>query len=773
MVFRFEEFEFDEVTFRLSRAGEPVALEPKALHVLLYLLQNRGRLVRKQELLDQVWPESNVSESAVTRAFVLLRKALKDDSHVPRFVETVPTLGYRFIANVVATEEAALAAPAHESATPIRAPRGSSRASPFKQRWLLSTLLILLVLAGTLAFFVSHRKPLLTERDTIVLGDFSNATGDTVFDGALRQGLAVQLEQSPFLSLISDARIQQVLGLMSQPSGARLTPQIAREVCERTGSVAVLDGSIAALGSEYVLGLRATDCRNGDLIAEEQGQARRKEDVLNTLDGIASKLRTRLGESLASVEKFDAPLAEATTSSLEALRAFSLGQRELTLGHVNEGIPFFRQAVELDPNFVLAIAWKAPTGGGLLEEKQAAENARKAYAMRGKVSQKERLSIEGWYYLTVTGETDKAIAAYQLWTKTYPRDSNPHTVLGVIYRRLGQSEKGLEEHKEALRLQPDDAGAYTNVAADLVSLNRLDEAETLYKQAEDHHLIFQGFAKSVYLLAFLKGDSSRMSHLAASVVGKPGIEDPMLYAEADTEAWYGKMQAASAFTDRAVTSAVHHDARETASSYVAERAMLAAEVGNRDKARADATAAMKLAPNRDVQSMAAIALVRAGDVAAGESLAEQLNQNYPVDTFAQRYWLPAIRSAVALQRHDAARAAALLDAADDIELANPTALSPAMTAVYLHGCAYLALHDGNRAAAEFHKYLDLYGKVRNSPWGALARLGLARAYALQGDPAKARTAYQAFLALWKDADPNMPLLKQARSEYAALPAPSR
>lgn len=766
MVFRFEEFEFDKETFRFSRAGEPLALEPKALRLLLYLLENRNRLVRKQELLDDVWQESNVSESALTRTIVLLRKALNDDSHFPRFIETVPTLGYRFIANVSVVD----GAQSTEAARDADRPSVSTKAAPAStsKRWWALGVLLAIGVAGAVFFFVrSHRPRPLSEKDTIILADFTNSTDDPVFDETLRQGLEVQLGQSPFLALIPDDRIQRVLALMDQPAGARVTPQVAREVCERTGSVAMLEGSIAALGSQYVLGLRATDCRNGEVIAEEQAQAARKEDVLTALGGIASKLRVRLGESLATVEKFDTPLAEATTPSLEALKAYSLGAKEFAAGRVDAGIPFFQRAVELDPNFAVAYQAMARVGGGLQEEEQAAENTRKAYELRDKVSEKERLSIEAGYYNTVTGEIERAISVCELRKQTYPRDVSPYNCLGTLYARLGDPEKALEEHREALRRAPDRAVNYQNVAAQLVSLGRLDEAEAVYKQAEDRNLLFQGHTKSVYLLAFLKGDTARMMRLARSAMGRPG-EDAMLSAESDTEAWYGRMRSARNFTGRAMDSAERKGARETAAAYMAQQSMLEADVGERERARTDARAALKAAPNRDVQAMASLALVRSGDIAAGEKLAERLNRNFPVDTLAQRFWLPAIRAAAALERNEPARAAELLDAAHDSEFAHPSVLNPSLLQIYLHGYAYLALHDGSRAAAKFQKYIDHRGMVRNSPWGALARLGLARAYAMQGDSAKARTAYQDFLTLWKDADPDVPILLQAKMEYAQL-----
>lgn len=768
MVFRFEEFEFDKVTFRLSRAGEPVVLEPKVLHLLSYLLENRGRLVRKDELLDHVWPESNVSEGAVTRAFVLLRKALGDDSHSPRFIETVPTLGYRFIAPVEEIEQRTGTQQTPGTAGPDRVTSAASDSIVFKRKWLLAALLAILVIAAATAFVVTHRKRPLTEKDTIVLADFTNTTGDPVFDETLRQGLEVQLEQSPFLALIPDDRIHHVLALMAQPAGARLTPSVAREVCERTGSVAVLDGSIAALGSQYVLGLRATDCRNGEVITEEQAGAARKEDVLTALDGIASKLRVRLGESLATVEKFDTPLADATTPSLEALKAYSLGRNEFFAGRVDAAIPFFQRAVELDPNFAMAYLSMSPVSAGRLEEGQRAENIRKAYALRDKVSEQERFAIEMSYTGGVTGELEKEISGLELWRQTYPRDR--YLDLGVIYSRLGQHEKALEEHREALRREPDQAVHYQNVASELVTLGQLDEAEAVYKQEEDRNLtFFQGRARSLYLLAFLKGDTEKMARLAASAMGKPGEEDGMLSAESDTEAWYGRLHAARNLTQQVMDSAERKGFRETAAIYLARLSLLEADVGEREQARTDARmAAVKAPQNRDVQATASIALVRAGGVAAGEKLAEELNRDHPVDTLAQRYWLPSIRAAAALERKDPARAAELLEAAHDMEFASTPVMTISLLPTYLHGYAYLGLHDGGGAAAEFQKFIDHRGSVRNSPWGPLGRLGLARAYAMQGDTAKARAAYQDFLTIWKDADHDIPLLKQAKTEYAAL-----
>jgi eukaryotic-like serine/threonine-protein kinase len=764
MVYQFEAFEVDDREFRILEGGTPIQVEPKVLRLLVCLIENRNRLVRKQELLDKVWPDAMVTENALTRAIGLLRKALNDDSHVPRFIETVPTAGYRFIAKVAVVEETPNEPKTLKAVTPATAEHGKGFSKPIK--WILGVVLLAIAVevGGDLLFGPHRKKTVLTEKDTIVLADFTNSTGDPVFDDMLRQGMRVQLEQSPFLSLITDERIHQVLRMMGQPADTRLTPAVAQEICERTSSAAVLDGSIAPLGNQYVLGLRATACVSGKALAEEQAQAAKQEDVLHALDQIASRFRTRLGESLTTVEKYDTSLAEATTPSPEALKAYTLGRKKSVAGEQTASLPYFSRALELDPNFAMAYQAISAVYNSLQQPERAAENIRKAYELRAKVSEPERLSIESNYYRDSTGELEKAVSAYQLWQQTYPRVAAPYSGLGVTYRWLGNSEGALQEHLEAMHLAPDVAVAYQNLGADYVNLNRLDEAEAVFKLAEDRKLEFQGHTRSRYLLAFLQGDTAKMAQLASSATGRPGVEDGVLSAQADTAAWYGELKNARELTRRAMDSAQRNDAKENAADYQAEEALFEADMGNREQARADADAAMKLDPGRDVRMMAALAIARTGDTAAAEKLAVELDKTFPVATLVQRYWLPAIRAAVALQRKDPNRAIELLQPATDVELGRGTRLIPA----YLRGEAYLMLHDGNRAAAEFQKYIDHRGLVRNSPWGALARLGLARAYARQGDSAKARAAYENFLTLWKGADPDVPILQLAKAEYAKL-----
>jgi eukaryotic-like serine/threonine-protein kinase len=767
MVYRFDRFEVDDRELRLSEDGEPVQVEPKVLRLLVYLIENRNRLVRKHELLDAVWHDAMVTENALTRAIALLRKALNEDTRVPRYIETVPTAGYRFLADVTVDENAPAQA---ATPTPPIARAAEHRAGSWMPtRWMIVSVVLIAIVVAGLFVHRRHDRKILTEKDTIVLADFDNSTGDPVFDATLRRGMAVQLEQSPFLSLIPDDRIQQVLREMNQPADARLTPAIAREICERTSSAAVLDGSIAPLGSQYVLGLRAKDCQSGKVLAEQQVQAARKEDVLKALDQMAGKFRTQVGESVTTVAKYDTPLAEATTSSLDALKALSLGLNKSSAGANTEALPFFSRAVELDPNFAYAYATMSGVYFNQREPGLAAETIRKAYELRDRVSERERLSIETQYYWYATGELEKAISSIEQVQQIYPRDGSAPNVLGNLYGRLGNLERSEQEHREALRLRPNVAVNYQTLGAVLVSLNRLDEAEAVYKLSDERHLPYQGRPKSLYLLAFLKGDQARMAQLAASVAGKRSAEDAMLGAQADTEAWYGRIKAARVFTQRSMEAAMNNDAKETAAGHQAAAALFEAESGEWERGRADAEAAMKLAPNRDVRMTAALALAQADDTASAEKLATELDKDFPVDTLVQRYWLPTIRAEVALQRKDANRAIELLEPARGFDVVGGTnLLNASLFPAYVRGEAYLMLQDGNRAAAEFQKFIDYRGLVRNSSIAMLARLGLARAYAMEGDTAKARTAYQVFLTAWKDADADVPVLQQAKAEYAKL-----
>jgi serine/threonine protein kinase/tetratricopeptide (TPR) repeat protein len=686
--------------------------------------------------------------------------------------------------------------PAPTQSVSVPPGRERPRGAPLRKLWkvLVPAALILVAAAigGTLYFRSRQAMTRLTDKDTIVLSDFDNKTGDSVFDDTLKQGLSVQLEQSPFLDLLSERKVNETLKLMGRSPDDRLTADVTREVCERTGSKAMLTGSIAGLGSQYVIGLKAVNCNTGDVLAEAQEQAAGKEVVLKALDAAAVSLRGKLGESLNSVQKYATPVEEATTPSLEALKAYSLGLKTFYAKGDTAARPFLKRAVELDPNFAVAYCWISVVYFDLNEVGRGAEYVRKAYDLREKVSERERFFIEGDYYFFATGELEKAAQTYELWQQTYLRDAVPYVMLGWVSAVLGNWEKALEEWREALRLEPNLVDNYLNLGIAYTTFNRLDEAEAVYKQAEERKLEAELLLQSRYWLAFLKGNAAQMAQLVSAAMGKPGTEDLLLATQADTEGWYGKLKNAHELTGRAMDSAQHNDAKESAAAYQAAAALREVESGNRQQARAEAQAALKLAPNRDVRAIVALALARAGDTAGAEKLADELDKTFPLDTRVQRYWLPTIRAGVALERQDPNRAIELLKVASTSELSEPSNLTIFLCPAYLRGEAYLMLRDGNRAAAEFQKFIDHRGVVMNFPWGALARLGLARAYALevgvgaglvpvppgrghpQGVPlqqdalAKARAAYQDFLTLWKDADPDVPILKEAKAEYAKL-----
>ncbi len=637
-----------------------------------------------------------------------------------------------------------------------------------KKLWKIAVPAAVVVIAALIAgglYVRSHRAAPLTEKDTIVLADFTNTTSDAVFDGTLRQGLSAQLEQSPFLNLLSDDRVAQTLALMAQPKDARLTRELAREVCQRTAGAATIEGSISSLGSQYVVGLKAVNCRSGDVLANEQATASNKEQVLKALGEAAAKVRVKLGESLASVQKYDAPAENVTTPSLEALQAYSLGyQTEIVKRDNAAAVPFFQRAVSLDPNFAMAYARLATNYRNLGETARAAENTRKAYELRERVSEREKFYIASHYEQFVTGNLEAARKAYELWVQTYPRDATPTANLGAIYEFLGDYDKALAANQEVLKLSPDGVN-YTNLVNTYLLVDRLDEARATAQEAQAHNLDNPANHLQLYFINFLQHDAAGMEREAAALMGKPGFEDVILDTESDTAAYAGQFSKARELTRRASESAQRADEKETAANYEAEAAWREALVGNMSLAKQQAQAALALSNGKDVEAIAAFALGLAGDAAQATRLAADLAKRFPEDTIVQSNYLPTIRAVAALQGGSASKAIEALLPAAPYELGlGGQALYP----VYLRGEAYLAARQGSAAVAEFQKILDHSGVVANEPIGALAHLGLGRAYALQGDGAKARAAYQDFLALWKDADPDVPLLKQAKSEYAKL-----
>jgi eukaryotic-like serine/threonine-protein kinase len=660
------------------------------------------------------------------------------------------------------------------SAQSVGAQISTAPASPGRLwKMIIPAVLVILAGLGVIGYRLrsGSRTPAtsttLTEKDTVVLADFDNTTGDSVFDDALKQALAVQLGQSPFLNILSQRRVEETLHLMGRPSTEKITRDVARELCIRTGSKAIVLGSISNLGGQYIIGINAVACNTGDTLADEQEQAATKQDVLKALGKASTELRTRLGESLASVQKFDVPV-EATTPSLEALKAYSMG---ITTGRTKgsaEAIPFLKRAVELDPNFAMAYVGLGVEYSNLGQASLAAENAKRAYDLRDRVSDREKYRISAFYFQYVTGEVEKATEAYEIWTKTYPTDSVPYTNLGVLDASLGRYDKSVTETQEALRLEPTLAG-YGNLAGLYLNLDRFDAARATLQQAQDKKLDGFTIRQVFYFLAFLEGNAAEMERQAAWAAGRPGEEDAMLSMQSDTEAYYGRLARARDFSRRALDTAVRADSKETGALWQVNAALREAEFGDAAAAKQKADAALALAPGRDVKVLAALTLARAGDAALSTNIVEELEKSNATDTILKVYWLPVIRAALAIKEGDTSRAMVDLEAPAPYDLAGPLPLQMGtLYPAYLRGQADLLAHNGAAAAGEFQKLIDHRGIVLNFCLGAVAHLQLGRAYAMSGDNAKAKAAYQDFFNLWKGADPELPILKEAKAEYQQI-----
>jgi tetratricopeptide (TPR) repeat protein len=626
--------------------------------------------------------------------------------------------------------------------------------------------------AATAGYFYFHRTPRLTDKDTIVLGDFTNKTGYPVFDGTLRQGLAVQLEQSPFLSLVSEQKIQHTLSLMGRPADTALTSQLAQEICRRTGSAAALEGSIASLGNQYVLWLRAKNCRTGDVLFEEQTQVARKEDVLSSLSQIATKFRSRAGELITTIKQHDTPLADATTPSLEALEAFSAGEKlHFTTGSV-AALPFYQRAIQIDPKFAMASARLGSVYAELGESDLSAEHIRKAYQMQDRASDQEKFFLTLAYDFRATGNLERAQQTCALWAQGYPRDGNAHGLLSTIYLIMGQYENSIEEAKKAIELDPELNMAYSDLADDYRNLDRLGESEKVLQEASERKLHLSFLSVTRYDLAFLRGDRAAMARALALAQQEPGTHDEISDKEAFVLAYSGHLQEARKASRRAADLVRHASQRETAALYETGAALWEALFGNAPAARRSARAVLDLSRNREVEYGAAIALALAGDSSRAQTLANDLEKRFGEDTSVRFAYLPEIRALVALNRHSPSTALDLLQSTVPYELGEPRSsihgFFGALYPIYVRGLAYLSAHQGTEAAMEFQKILDHRGIVVSDPIGALAHLQMGRALAMAGNNDKAKIAYQDFLILWNAADPDIPILKQAKSEYSKL-----
>jgi eukaryotic-like serine/threonine-protein kinase len=780
-LYAFGPFRLDAAQRLLLRDDCHIPLQPKAFETLLMLVRNSEKVVLKDDLLNAVWADTFVQESNLTQNIFVLRKALGEHDGGRRYIITVPGRGYRFAEKVRTLPEAEEGAPENQvavspidrgdslpGATEKARETGPSRKKIFAMAG--AAFVVVLVLAMAVFGYPHwHRTPKLTDKDTVVLADFANTTGDPVFDGTMRQGLSIQLEQSPFLNLLSDQRIGQTLSLMALPKGTRLTAEVAREVCQRTASAAVISGYIAQVGTRYLLTLYAVNCSDGDLLASAQAQSNDKNHVLDALGRMTADIRARLGESLASVQKLDTPLENVTTPSLEALQAYSLGHQAEVLGHGPEAASFYERAIGLDPKFAMAYVGLGINYFNSDETSRAADNLQKAYQLRGRVSERERLGITLVYDAVVTRNFEAARTSNLLFTRIYPRDARALSNLATIDAYLGRYDESLTANQEALRLNPASVQNYSNLVIDYMYLNRLQEAAAIARDAKSRHLDSPFLHSNLYLLAFVMQDTAGMAREAAEVMGKPGSEDLVLSYEADTAAYGGKFDLARQLTQRAADSALRTGNKETTAAYEAEAAVREALAGNLGLAKQQADRALALSKGRDVEAMSAISLGLAGESARANRLRDDLGERFPEDTVVRYNSLPAIRAATALRSGDAPPAIEALAGAVPYETGQTSQdVSFTLYPIYLRGEAYLAAHQGMAARAEFQKILSHPGLVQNELIGALAHLELGRAYAMADARKQAKAAYEDFFALWKSADPDLPIFKQAKIEYARL-----
>ena len=747
-MYEFGPFRVDPTKELLLREDVTVPIAPKAFQILLVLIRHNQQLVTKDDLLKTVWPDTFVEEANLSRNIFLLRKALGESPQDHQFIVTVPGRGYRF------AEEVQLAP--YQELNVLAASHSNVEVDMEEARpwgWIAATAVFLVVVAaGAWKLFV-HRAPALSEKDTVVLADFANSTGDPVFDGTLRQGLEVQLLQSPYLNLISRDQIQQTLRLMDKAADTRLTWQIAWEICQRTGSAAALEGSIANLGTQYVLGLKAVNCRNGETLDEEQVKAARKEEVLNALTMIASKFRSRVGESLATIREHDTPLEQATTSSLNALQNYTAGLSIMGQGHFREAIPLFERAITIDPSFAMAYYLRGIAYEQAGDMERSSDDAKKAFSLVGRVSETERTSITAYYY-RFTGELDKEIDAWQLSARNYPRNWGPHNQLSVTYIDMGRFEDGLNEGEESAHLEPHVEPPWRRQLDALMCLDRLPEAEAVAAKVRtlgiDGSRIHQRFLE----LAFLQDDHPSLARETQWFAGKP--EEYLSFGlQAGYLNMHGQRRESSKEYQRAAETA-----RRQGLGYVAD------DFEEAD-ARADALAGKCQSARR--LGRPALALAMCGDTSRAEKLAAETSKKFPNGTIWNAIQLPEIEAEIALHVNEAGRGVDLMTASVPYERAYPDA-------VYVRGLVYLDMKRGAEAAAEFRKIADHEGASWGATWVhpywgqyyALSYLGMARGEMLAGQVAQARAAYEKFFALWKTADPDLPVLRQARAEYAKL-----
>jgi len=776
VLYLFDDYELSEQDFSLSRRGERMSVEPKALRVLFLLVAAPGTLLEKKTILGTVWKDTFVEESTLTRAIAILRKQLGDDPKAPKYIETVPTLGYRFIAQVRTVDPSSPASNEvreHDEPEAIAAeelPKAgggestlamshSARYAP-RRIWIYGLAVGLCVTA--VVFFTRQARnemPRLSTKSTLVLADFINTSGEAVFDDALRQGMIVQLEQSPVIRLASEAQIRKTLGLMGMKLDSPLPPELGREICQRIGGDAVLEGSVARLGNEYILGLRARRCSTGEELDAEQIQVKRKEDALQALGEMAAKFRARIGESRASIDQLDIPLPEATTSSLDALKDFSQATRLFNSRGSRAAIPLLMHATELDPQFAVAYVWLGRMYADLGEEVPAMQATQKAYELRNRASDRERFLIDVSYDLLVSGNLARGKETCEAWEQMYPRDVYAHSFLaGVIYPAYGQYEKALEESNQTIEIDPDFVIGYRNAALNLIATGKPDDAGRVLQQASARKLFLPSFVTDAYRMAFLEGDEDGMKRAVQAAPANPWL----LGYEVATLSLTGRLSEARDLSGRATSLARQSSRHDTEAQLQIAEAIPEALYGRSQFAKGQLRSALRISTAKSVEYGAAFAFAMVGEASEVSKLVNDLTRRFPDDTLVRYDYVPTIEAALALSQNQPQKAIGLLQEVTPFELSQP------LHSVYLRGQALLAMHRPQEAIVEFRKIIDHPGLVMNDPLLNLAELGLARSYAAAGEKQKAQLSYQAVLQRWRNADSDFSLCRQVKKESAGL-----
>jgi DNA-binding winged helix-turn-helix (wHTH) protein/Flp pilus assembly protein TadD len=776
-VLRFGVFELDLEAGELRKAGARLRVQKQPFEILRVLVQRPGEIVTRDELRAEIWSADTFVDfdNSLNTSINKLRDVLGDTSSSPRFIETVPRRGYRFIAPVTGNEP--LASPPPVPSPPPHAPPPLASSPPISRparraNWkILTPALVLLVLLATGLLWHMRRSHPPLEKGTIVLGGFINRTGDSVFDGTLKQGLTVQLEQSPQLRVLPEEQVQDTLRMMGRQDTVELTPDVTREVCQRNSAAVALNGSISMIGGRYDLTLRAVDCGSDALLGSAETQSPDKNHVLDAVSKLASGMREKLGESLSSLSQYNTPLVSATTPSMAALRCYSQGvEAEAKDFDYKVSLSWFQKAIELDPHFAMAYWALGDAYGNIGESNTAKLYVQKAFELREPVSQREKWLIEGGYYYYAIGDITKARRSFELMAKVYPDSQYAHNSVAEMAETLGEYDTGLREYLQALHLPPRSSFLYRDVANTYLVMDRVDDALAEVQNA--HAAGLDGNLAGInYSIAFYRDDPREMARQVASVAGKPGIEDQVLALEADTAAYFGQLETARGLSERAAESAERAGQKESSAQYYAAFAVREGLFGNPDRALQQAMNAGRYSGGRDLDYGIALAVTYSRDLNRAQALTSAVASRFPEDTIVQCNYLPTLRARLELMRLRPQQALDALVSATACDL-NLPAYSyynwPNLYPVYVRGEAYLAAHRGAEAAAEFQKIVAHRGLVLNEPIGALTRLQLGRAYVLSGDTVKGRASYEQFLALWKDADPDIPTLKQAKAEYASL-----